>query len=56
MKLKPGLSRFANDPKGASDTLLPLIEKAEKAVPQDMRKNTPVKLGVGDLYELDILL
>ncbi|XP_024983087.1 apyrase 1-like [Cynara cardunculus var. scolymus] len=45
VQLKPGLSRYANDPKGASDSLLPLIEKAENAVPQDMRQNTPVKLG-----------
>ncbi|KAJ9558908.1 hypothetical protein OSB04_013522 [Centaurea solstitialis] len=37
--------RYANDPKGASDSLRPLIEKAEKAVPEDMRRSTPVKLG-----------
>ncbi|KAK1429215.1 hypothetical protein QVD17_11420 [Tagetes erecta] len=44
-QLKPGLSAHATDPKEAADSLLPLLEKAEKAVPQDMRQNTPVKVG-----------
>nr|GEU92735.1 apyrase 2-like [Tanacetum cinerariifolium] len=44
-QLKPGLSAYATDPKAAADSLLPLLEKAEKVVPKDMRQNTPVKVG-----------
>ncbi|XP_071710858.1 apyrase 2-like [Rutidosis leptorrhynchoides] len=44
-QLKPGLSAHATDPKEAADSLLPLLEKAEKVVPKDMRENTPVKVG-----------
>ncbi|XP_076946008.1 apyrase 2-like [Bidens hawaiensis] len=47
-ELKPGLSANAKDPKVAAETLLPLLEKAEKVVPQNMRKTTPVKVGVSD--------
>ncbi|KAI3826375.1 hypothetical protein L1987_00423 [Smallanthus sonchifolius] len=43
--LKPGLSANAKDPKAAAKSLLPLLEKAEKVVPRNMRKNTPVKVG-----------
>ncbi|XP_076907961.1 apyrase 2-like [Bidens hawaiensis] len=44
-ELKPGLSANAKDPKVAAETLQPLLEKAEKVVPQNMRKTTPVKVG-----------
>ncbi|KAJ0958108.1 putative apyrase [Helianthus annuus] len=44
-ELKPGLSANAKHPTVAADTLLPLLEKAEKVVPQSMRKTTPVKVG-----------
>lgn len=44
-QLKPGLSAYANDPKAAAHSLLPLLEKAESAVPRDMRHSTPVKVG-----------
>ncbi|KAF5772803.1 putative apyrase [Helianthus annuus] len=44
-QLKPGLSAHASNPKEAADSLLPLLEKAEKVVPQNMRENTPVKVG-----------
>ncbi|KAI7735432.1 hypothetical protein M8C21_033033 [Ambrosia artemisiifolia] len=44
-QLKPGLSAHAADPKEAADSLLPLLEKAEKVVPQSMREKTPVKVG-----------
>ncbi|KAI3683623.1 hypothetical protein L1987_84132 [Smallanthus sonchifolius] len=39
------LSANAKDPKAAAKSLLPLLEKAEKVVPRNMRKNTPVKVG-----------
>nr|XP_043613236.1 apyrase 2-like [Erigeron canadensis] len=44
-QLKPGLSAYATDPIMAADSLLPLLESAEKVVPKDMRQNTPVKVG-----------
>lgn len=47
--MKPGLSAHAGDPKGAADSLSPLLEEAEKVVPQNMRQKTPVKVGVSDL-------
>ncbi|KAI3738591.1 hypothetical protein L2E82_28628 [Cichorium intybus] len=45
VQLKPGLSAYAKDPKAAADSLLPLLQKAENAVPQNKRQNTPVKVG-----------
>lgn len=50
LQLTPGLSAHAADPKEAADSLLPLLEIAEKVVPKDMRQNTPVKVGVSDFY------
>ncbi|KAL8245404.1 hypothetical protein R6Q59_011662 [Mikania micrantha] len=44
-KLEPGLSAHAADPKEAADSLMPLLLKAEKAVPENMRESTPVKVG-----------
>ncbi|KAI3688090.1 hypothetical protein L1987_81798 [Smallanthus sonchifolius] len=44
-QLKPGLSAYPTDPKKAADSLLPLLEKAEKVVPQNMLQDTPVKVG-----------
>ncbi|CAH1424448.1 unnamed protein product [Lactuca virosa] len=44
-QLKPGLSAFASDPKAAADSLQPLLQKAEVAVPANKRQNTPVKVG-----------
>ena len=46
-----GLSAYVTDPKVASNSLMPLLEKAKKVVPQDMRQNTPVKVGVSDFYD-----
>lgn len=42
---KPGLSAFAMDPDAAANSLLDLLEKAEAAVPRDLRSKTPVKVG-----------
>ncbi|KAL8227175.1 hypothetical protein R6Q57_017007 [Mikania cordata] len=41
----PGLSSYANNPKEAADSLLPLLADAQEYVPQDMQPNTPVKVG-----------
>ncbi|GKC62270.1 hypothetical protein Tco_1094868 [Tanacetum coccineum] len=40
--------KAATDPKAAADSLLPFLDKAKKVVPKDMRKNTPVKVGVSN--------
>ena len=37
-----GISTFANDPSGASDYLLPLLDFAEKHVPKSKHKETPL--------------
>ncbi|KAI3699657.1 hypothetical protein L2E82_44081 [Cichorium intybus] len=43
VQLKPSLSTYAKDPKAATDSLLPLLQKAENHVLQDMSQNTSVK-------------
>ncbi|CAA6661911.1 unnamed protein product [Spirodela intermedia] len=45
VKTKPGLSAYASDPEEAANSLLPLMEKAEAAVPVETRENTPVRVG-----------
>ncbi|KAL8096619.1 hypothetical protein AgCh_037551 [Apium graveolens] len=44
-QLKPGLSAYAKDPKGAANSLQPLLEKAEAVVPQELRSKTVVRVG-----------
>ncbi|KAE8663167.1 putative apyrase 1 [Hibiscus syriacus] len=44
-QIKPGLSSYANDPQAAADSLISLLEKAESAVPVDLRSKTPVRVG-----------
>ncbi|KAI3823321.1 hypothetical protein L1987_04756 [Smallanthus sonchifolius] len=41
----PGLSSYADNPKEAADSLVPLLEDAEEFVPKDMHQVTPVKVG-----------
>ncbi|XP_073139237.1 apyrase 2-like [Henckelia pumila] len=43
--IEPGLSSYANDPTAAANSLLSLLEEAEAAVPQQLRSNTPVRVG-----------
>ncbi|KAL6508676.1 Apyrase 2 [Orobanche gracilis] len=42
---KPGLSGYAMDPEAAATSLSHLLEKAEAAVPGELRYSTPVRVG-----------
>ncbi|KAL2320436.1 hypothetical protein Fmac_029405 [Flemingia macrophylla] len=44
-KISPGLSSYEDDPEEAAETLIPLLEEAESLVPEELRANTPVRLG-----------
>ncbi|CAI5475028.1 unnamed protein product [Closterium sp. Yama58-4] len=43
--LKPGLSSFRENAKGAADSLRPLIDKALTVVPEEVRSTTPIRVG-----------
>ncbi|KAK6161620.1 hypothetical protein DH2020_005001 [Rehmannia glutinosa] len=45
LQRKPGLSGYAKDPEAAANSLSYLLEKAEAAVPQELRYSTPVRVG-----------
>uniref|UniRef100_A0A2P2M7Z2 Adenosine diphosphatase n=2 Tax=Rhizophora mucronata TaxID=61149 RepID=A0A2P2M7Z2_RHIMU len=45
IQIKPGLSAYAKDPRAAADSLVTLLDKAEGAVPKDLRSKTPVRVG-----------
>ncbi|TVU47207.1 hypothetical protein EJB05_06799, partial [Eragrostis curvula] len=42
---KPGLSAYAKDPQEAAESLISLLEEAEKVVPAELRAQTPVRVG-----------
>ncbi|GJN07983.1 hypothetical protein PR202_ga25865 [Eleusine coracana subsp. coracana] len=46
---KPGLSAYAKDPQEAAESLVSLLEEAEKVVPAELREQTPVRVGVRNL-------
>ncbi|CAN0892802.1 Apyrase 2 [Linum grandiflorum] len=45
VQLKPGLSFYAKDPQAAAESLTSLLDKAEAAVPKQLRPKTPVRVG-----------
>ena len=48
MQTTPGLSSYADDPTAAAQSLKTLLENAEAIVPEELRANTPVLVGVSD--------
>jgi hypothetical protein len=46
LQTKPGLSAYAKDPQEAAESLVSLLEEAEKVVPAKLREQTPVRVGV----------
>ncbi|KAK2415958.1 apyrase [Trifolium repens] len=44
-KTTPGLSAYADNPKQAAESLIPLLEQAENVVPVNQQPKTPVSLG-----------
>ncbi|XP_050363529.1 apyrase 2 [Argentina anserina] len=45
IQTKPGLSFYASNPRSAAQSLTDLLQKAEAAVPKDLRPFTPVRVG-----------
>jgi len=43
------LSAYADNPKEAAKSLIPLLEEAEDVVPEDLHPKTPLRLGVSFL-------
>ncbi|KAJ4851303.1 Apyrase 2 [Turnera subulata] len=45
LQIQPGLSAYAKDPSAAAFSLSSLLDKAEAAVPRELRSKTPVRVG-----------
>ncbi|XP_068307626.1 apyrase 2-like [Pyrus communis] len=45
LQVKPGLSAYAKDPRSAAESLTGLLDKAENAVPKELRSLTLVRVG-----------
>ncbi|POO00336.1 Nucleoside phosphatase [Trema orientale] len=45
LQIKPGLSAHADNPRAAAESLIDLLDKAQKAVPKKLRSSTPVRVG-----------
>ncbi|XP_048435341.1 apyrase 2-like [Pyrus x bretschneideri] len=45
LQVKPGLSAYAKDPRSAAESLTGLLDKAENAVPKELRSFTLVRVG-----------
>jgi len=51
------LSAYADNPKqAAAESLIPLLEQAERVVPVNLQPKTPVTLGVGFSNKVLILM
>jgi hypothetical protein len=44
------LSAYAKDPQEAAESLVSLLEEAEKVVPVELREQTPVRVGVSNVF------
>ncbi|KAG5100989.1 hypothetical protein JHK82_046041 [Glycine max] len=49
VKTMPGLSAYAENPQDAAESLIPLLEEAEAAVPQEFHPRTPATAGLRQL-------
>jgi len=50
------LGAYADNPKEAAESLIPLLEQAERVIPVNLQGKTPVMLGVGFSNKVLILM